>query len=169
MSHALVPAGLPLVNLSIALASNSTHTLVETLAPSPTTSPPVSTPPQCYDGLHDDLPLGSRSPTRTATGTTTALNANSPGLLMRYFLVSMAFALTLADRLVHAPILDCAFICVLGLVCISWVSCHYAGAESEVWKALPCLADGSQPTFAVFRTQVTGCYPHLNKDTHYPL
>ena len=49
---------------------------------------------------------------------------------------------------------------------IRW-ACRYAGAESEVWKALPCVANGGTPTFAEFRAAVAGCYPHLNKDTRY--
>lgn len=68
--------------------------------------------PLCYDGLHDDLPLVAG--TRTATGTTAELVADSPGLCMRHLLAASVLASTLARST-----LGLAIICISGLVCAS--------------------------------------------------
>ena len=144
VSHILVSAGFPLANLAVTPTADDSIVFSE--IPSPTATPtPTSTPiaipntiifpasplptatlphqalPQCYDGLHDSSsPLDSRPPTRTATGTTTALIA-SPGLFVRYLLISLALASALANNLARTPTLGYALVCIPGLVCVSWV------------------------------------------------
>ena len=138
MSPFLVSAGFPLTNPTIPSTSTHIPVVIEITAPTHTSTPtptPTSTPiaipntivslayphptatlPQCYDGLHDDSPLVTVSPT---SSTTMDLIANGPGLLVRYLLIWLALASTLADRLVRTPVLRHGLICTFGLVCVS--------------------------------------------------
>ena len=76
--------------------------------------------PLCYDGLNDNLASATGPATRTATGTSTDLIANGPGLITRYLLVTSALAAALATHLVHSSSY-LVVICILGLVCLSRV------------------------------------------------
>ncbi|KAF9642806.1 hypothetical protein BDM02DRAFT_3192654 [Thelephora ganbajun] len=51
---------------------------------------------------------------------------------------------------------------------IKW-ACHYAGAESDSWRSVPCLVAGRDPapTFAEFKWEVMQHYPHLSNDHCY--
>ncbi|KAF9642009.1 hypothetical protein BDM02DRAFT_3106174 [Thelephora ganbajun] len=51
---------------------------------------------------------------------------------------------------------------------IKWACC-YAGAESNSWQSVPCLAAGHDPspTFAEFKKEVMQHYPHLSNDCRY--
>ncbi|KAF9643508.1 hypothetical protein BDM02DRAFT_3063851, partial [Thelephora ganbajun] len=51
---------------------------------------------------------------------------------------------------------------------IKW-ACRYAGAESDSWRSVPCLAAGRDPspTFAEFKREVMQRYPHLSDDRRY--
>jgi hypothetical protein len=141
ISHFLLSAGLPLVNIPIT-PTNSTPApiLIEILAPSPTAPTSTHTPvpdtilfpasplptarlrhkalPLCYDGLHDDSVLTTKPATRTVTGTSTDLIVDSPGLIVRYLLVTSALATILGAQLIRSPAFPAA-ICILGLVCLS--------------------------------------------------
>ena len=76
--------------------------------------------PLCYGGLEDDLASATGPATRTATGTSTDLIVNGPGLITRYLVVTSALAAALATQLAHSsPCLGA--ICILGLVCLSRV------------------------------------------------
>lgn len=143
ISHFLLSAGLPLVNIP-ATSTNSAPTpiLIEILAPTPIPTAPTSTRtpvpntilfpasplptarlrhkalPLCYDGLHNDSVLTAKPATRTVTVTSTDLVVDSPGLIIRYLLVTSALATILGTRLIHSPTLLAA-VCVLGLACLS--------------------------------------------------
>jgi hypothetical protein len=51
---------------------------------------------------------------------------------------------------------------------IRW-AIRYAGAESEAWRHVACIAPNHKPaaTFEDFKSEVLNCYPHLNINRHY--
>lgn len=94
-------------------------TIIFPASPLPTARLRHKALPLCYGGLDDDLASATGPATRTATGTSTDLIANGPGLMTRYLLVTSALAAALATHLVHSsPYI--MIICILGLVCLSW-------------------------------------------------
>ena len=95
-------------------------TIIFPASPLPTARLRHKALPLCYGGLEDDLASATGPATRTATGTSTDLIVNGPGLITRYLVVTSALAAALATQLVHSsPCLGA--ICILGLVCLSRV------------------------------------------------
>jgi hypothetical protein len=136
VSHFLLSAGLPLANIPAA-PTNLTPILTEVpipvstrisvpdtiifpASPLPTAHLRHKALPLCYNGLNDDSTSATEPATRTATGTSTDLTVNGPGLITRYFLVTLTLATALTTRLVYSSACP-AVICILGLVCLSRV------------------------------------------------